>query len=1249
MKVKYLIFLLLTSLTLTQLSGQTISFTDTLFKEVLVNHLCVDNDRDGTPEATADTNGDLEIDVREAAAVQGLILNRNVLTLQEINYFKNLKELSVTSRISQPDFSQNTLLEELELNLTDVSVQFKSLPNLIDFRLKVQRDIKSIIISENPKLDFLELKSSALFGKFADLDTIDISNNKLREAHINLDWWDSQSKYFDASSNAIEILFLHERVGFFEVFDVRNNKLTNTSFIEQDIPQAQILRLDDNEFESLEIRQFNVPHYELSYFNNPLKEFILFNELAESELGDFDFNSFKELQKINLRFIGKLNAIRIDELSKLKEVSISTERVANGLYMSRCPNMEKAIFHMKTNLHFDQMAYYFNAFGDDVFTAGNIYIVDDLIDQLTISNNYVFDTLFIKNCPDVQTLFIDQFSNEANIQIENLPVLKALEIKEFEETMDLKIYDCPELTEVYIGFGDRLNFNFRNIGKLERFTNKVADFQLDISQLQFLKYFETRTRENAILNLSNLPVLDSLVLNGRSFANLQLSNLPELTFLTISNYFNEGQSCYNNPEWLQGELSIQNLPSLKTLIVDEVCLKNAILNQLPSLTELTIKEMDIDRDNGFFTISNLASLASLKIERSRTRVFTLKDMAQLKELELATYSIDDLCDIRNCASLQFINTRSSPVSTLNLLALPNLKEVEWLSGRLDTINLFDLPALERFTHNLNQVINAPFDIQIGELNSLRYFELDVSRVIDTLDFSLCPKIDSLDIYFNDSLQLINLKNGNDQFSYIRGRLNYVNQICVDNEEEKAILESFNSRYEVVTDCSSNNITSRFNGRVILEDLNGMRYPIDGFNFPIIIKEQEELRTLFTDHTGYFEWSTDLLEDTITIAPIFDTALFEIMGGDTQFVVEEPSFITIEYILKAKEAFPDLQTFMYPLEAARPGEEVSYRVIVKNKGMLSSTGNILLTFDESVAEFLPQQNIESIGNEIRYQIPEILPYSFFSLDINFVLNRPTDDPPLNQDDILDFSLSVDSALPDPILGNNQFKIEDIVVNSYDPNNIVCLQGNTFESNTEIQPVYYKINFENNGNAPANRVRLTNPIDQRFLDVGRIEILDQSHSVQTYLQQDTLTFIFEDIQLGYLEGENQGYVLYAIYPTKDLGSRDTVINQAAIYFDFNPPILTNIHTLNFAETTSVENIRSTSFSIYPNPSTGVLFIQDEGVEWNALEIYDTRLRKVFTAPKNTNGYDVSFLNAGIYFVKVYSEELNVLALKKYIILD
>jgi PKD repeat protein len=166
-----------------------------------------------------------------------------------------------------------------------------------------------------------------------------------------------------------------------------------------------------------------------------------------------------------------------------------------------------------------------------------------------------------------------------------------------------------------------------------------------------------------------------------------------------------------------------------------------------------------------------------------------------------------------------------------------------------------------------------------------------------------------------------------------------------------------------------------------------------------------------------------------------------------------------------------------------------------------------------------------------------------------------------------------------------EMEMEIVTSHDPNKMTTNANLMNFRNRNQKDFKYKIQFQNNGEGPANTVRLETDIPEIF-DMKEIEILDFYPKCEICPEQDVsyscldTTFIEEKVIFTfkniYLPGSNQkgvnaydstkGFVSYKI-PLKGKIKKQKTQSQTAIYFDKNEPVITNYATTRFTPGLSI----------------------------------------------------------------------------------
>lgn len=241
-----------------------------------------------------------------------------------------------------------------------------------------------------------------------------------------------------------------------------------------------------------------------------------------------------------------------------------------------------------------------------------------------------------------------------------------------------------------------------------------------------------------------------------------------------------------------------------------------------------------------------------------------------------------------------------------------------------------------------------------------------------------------------------------------------------------------------------------------------------------------------------------------------------------------------------------------------------------------------------------------------------------------------------------------------LGNG-LPSEDIVcrenVGAYDPNDKtgfpIGYDGGNIAPGTRLD---FAIRFQNTGTDTAFTVVIRDTIAAEF-DLSTFKAESASHPYSISLDTHrVLTFTFANIMLPdsnvNLEG-SQGVVRYSIDHDPDLFRGDLLMNKAAIYFDFNAPIITNTTRHQIAKEGLPVGVRAIAaqqvyLRAYPNPSQDILKvdISAEEVEitdvLTVIDLYGRPLLTTTFGQLGNGGIDVRQLPTGYYFVVLSGEE-------------
>ena len=161
---------------------------------------------------------------------------------------------------------------------------------------------------------------------------------------------------------------------------------------------------------------------------------------------------------------------------------------------------------------------------------------------------------------------------------------------------------------------------------------------------------------------------------------------------------------------------------------------------------------------------------------------------------------------------------------------------------------------------------------------------------------------------------------------------------------------------------------------------------------------------------------------------------------------------------------------------------------------------------------------------------------------------------------------------------------------------------------------------------------------------LRILESSHEVAldvlaragqarggSVSDSSVVRFRFDDIYLPFQDSINDGWVRFAVRLSAKPAAGDVVRNNAAIYFDQNPPIYTNTVRNRYEAVVNVNEAveRRVGLSAYPNPTSGtVTLVSDEPVL--SAEVTDVRGAVVLRRGAGS-ALDLGGLPAGMYVAR------------------
>jgi len=335
---------------------------------------------------------------------------------------------------------------------------------------------------------------------------------------------------------------------------------------------------------------------------------------------------------------------------------------------------------------------------------------------------------------------------------------------------------------------------------------------------------------------------------------------------------------------------------------------------------------------------------------------------------------------------------------------------------------------------------------------------------------------------------------------------------------------------------------------------------------------------------------------------------------------------------------NVNVVMIPLDNAQPGFTSSYQIVYENLGRTDLDGEIELNFDISKLEYLASiPFVESfIGNSMRWSYTNLAPAERRYITIDFSVFKP---PIVEDGDVLNFHVTISPFIGDEEPADNVFELYQPVVNSFDPNDKRVLEGDEITIDKAGDFLHFIVRFQNLGTAPATNVRVRDDLEEK-LDWSSFVMISASHQYEILINENSIEFVFNGINLPTAEEDTEGSKGFVVFKVKPLigtiNIGDVIRNRASIYFDFNPPVITNTAEITYVENLSIPDKNGLNVQFYPNPVRNQLFVKTKD-EISNIEVFDELGRKHQTLSPFMNSHllDVSNLNSGQYFIKVTSK--------------
>lgn len=952
----------------------------------------------------------------------------------------------------------------------------------------------------------------------------------------------------------------------------------------------------------------------------------------------------------------------------LKEVTINYVQLS-ALNLSHCNVLDTVNLHMGYTLPNMSPNYFGNL---DVSYC-------PAFTQIALAGDSNVASLNASNCLNLQSINCDS-EYLSSFNASNSPLLNEVKLMSLINSSlpnPFQTVNCPGLKTISITKFGNSSFNATDAVNLEHLylgspsyypgynTNFFGSLQnLTIANNLQLKTLELSNHKITQLNINGLPMLQSVAVDVSYSSNTNVTPQPDFS-----------------TEFLQS-VHIQNCPSLTSVgFAGQKGLKSLTIKNCASLTGIEHSSSNNSNpeigDLKTVDIEDCAALSTVNVSYNQVNNFTLKNTGA-QTIDVSRNELTNFDLLSNNNNLTKIDASHNMFTNINLSALPSnlitldnsfnllnnitgtsstIKNLSIFSNNLTDFNIHNLPNLDSLVMGRNKFVDVDFS---GHPKIRAIYEIDYNSFwgnpafsnpntfTKTFNVNNCTNLQTLFLE-SSSMEKVFAKNGvNENIIFQMGNYPNLQYICCDASQivdltsllaMDGIVCSINDYCNFAPGGNYNTIT----GTVKFDDNNNGCDANDGAfeHMKLKISNGTTTEETFVKSSGEYNLYAQTGTFTVSAEPE-NPSLFTVAPStfSTTFANADHNISTQNICVSKNGNTKDLEVVFAPVTDARPGFNATYKLIWRNKGNTSLSGNVTVTFNNSKLNFLSSVLPSSVsGNQITFNFTNLKPYQNTASEMTFTVNSPTHATnPVNIGEILNFSAVITPLSGDIHQDDNQFVYNQTVSGSYDPNDITCLEGNAIPLSMVGKYLHYIINFENTGTAPATQIVVEMEINPADFDISSLQLQNTSHNSFTKINGNKVEFMMKDINLA---AGAHGNIALKIKSKNNLVPGDNVNNKANIYFDYNFPVETNDEVTNIEGSTlsaAEINKEKNSVSIYPNPTKGDANITaDSNIQ--SVEVYDAQgrlIQKQVGINSNHTTITIHSAASGSYYFKIITEK-------------
>lgn len=457
------------------------------------------------------------------------------------------------------------------------------------------------------------------------------------------------------------------------------------------------------------------------------------------------------------------------------------------------------------------------------------------------------------------------------------------------------------------------------------------------------------------------------------------------------------------------------------------------------------------------------------------------------------------------------------------------------------------------------------------------------------------------------------------------------------------------------DAGNNNCYCTITGKVYLDMNNNCQFDSGEQGVENIMINGSGLGAVFTNANGDYSFAAP--SGTYTLSESVQS-IYPLAGCQNNAVsvtvTAAPGCVSTTNFANAVNPIHDIHIVKTNVTFAIPGNTYTQAMIVQNDGTIGESAILLgsehdgqLGYVSATPAMYTQQ--DAINEPNWYSVTSGLSLAPGAATVIYTDYMVPPNIPLATEvnfwDSAAYAAPMTNWLSDYTPWNNVETLSTTVIGSYDPNfKEVSPKGTGAQGYiaTTDSVLDYIVHFQNTGSYYAQKVVILDTLDAD-LDWTSLRPGYSDHNyVATISETGVLKFTFNNINLPWqdmTEMGSRGMVAYSIKQKPNLSPGTEMRNSAAIYFDYNEPVITN-QTLNTIELPAgISEMKPVvGLNMYPNPTTNELNINLVNADNSSIiNVFDVQGRLLHSQQVNGNAVqkvDVSGLTSGFYFVSVES---------------